>query len=86
MIELIYVVYKNSKKLNDKHPYSPLYSNKVETGVVYLEPTLNNAVEVKHNWINKEVKIYNNKRTEAEKNEYFYSIREASEVIAESEE
>jgi len=86
MIELIYVVYKNSKSKNTQHPYNPLYSNVFDTGVVYLEPTLPNTVEVKQNWINKESKIYNNKRSEAEKNEFYYSILEASEVELESEE
>ena len=48
---------------------------------VELEQTLSNPAEVIQNWINREVKIYNNKRTEAEKKQFEFVIAEVEEVV-----
>jgi hypothetical protein len=86
MIELIYVVYKETIKRQEQHPYEPVMRNLYYTDTIMLEPTLSNPAEVIQNWINAETKLYNNKRTEAEKKEFRYSIVQASELKKESEE
>ena len=80
MIELNYCVYKNSKARQEQHPYSAIQSDIHYIGSVDLEQTLSNPAEVIQNWINREVKIYNNKRTEAEKKQFEYVIAEVTEV------
>jgi aspartate 1-decarboxylase len=81
MVKLNYCVYKNSKARQEQHPYSAIQSDIHYIGSVELEQTLSNSAEVIQNWINREVKIYNNKRTEAEKKQFEFVIAEVTEVV-----
>lgn len=78
MIKLFYVVYKETIKRQEQHPYEPVQSDVYYTDTIMLEPTLSNPAEVIQNWINAETKLYNDKRTEAQKKEYRFSIRQAT--------
>ena len=81
MIKLNYCVLRNSKARQEQHPYSPITSDIYYIGTVELEQTLSNPAEVIQNWMNREVKIYNDKRTVAEKIHFEYVIAEVSEVV-----
>ena len=81
LITLNYCVYKNSKARQEQHPYNPIQSEIFELGDVELEKTLSNSAEVIQNWINKEVKIYNNKRTEAEKKQFVFTIAQVQTIV-----
>lgn len=81
MIKLNYCVFKNSKARQEQHPYSPIQSDIYYIDTVELEQTLSNPAEVIQNWINREVKIYNDKRTEAEKKQFEFVIAEVTEVV-----
>lgn len=84
-INLIYVVYKETIKRREQHPYEPLMKTIHYRGEVLIEPTLSNPAEVIQNWINRETKLYNDKRTEAEKKEFRFSIKQASNYESEEQ-
>jgi len=75
VIGIYYVVEKCSRQLEQAHPYNPISIEKHDEGNAFVEHTLANPHESLHNWVSKESQIYNNKRTDAEKNLFRYRIR-----------
>lgn len=84
-ITIEYYVTKNSKELHKVHPYAPVSSQLYDKGVAYIERESQQDIVTIQEWLNKQTRLHNNKRSSQEKSEFRFMYRQGTYLSEEEE-
>ncbi len=84
-ITIEYYVTKNSAELQKVHPYKPVLSQLYDKGVAYIERKSQHDVVTIQEWLTKQTRLHNSKRSSQEKSEFRFLYHEGTYLSEEEE-
>lgn len=84
-ITVEYYVTKNSAELEKVHPFRPVSSQLYDKGVAYIERKSQQDIVTIQEWLNKQTRLHNNKRSSQEKSEFRFMYRQGTYLSEEEE-
>ena len=84
-IEVEYHVTKKSTELEKLHPFKPVSSQLYDKGVAYIERQSQQDIVTIQEWLNKQTRLHNNKRSSQEKSEFRFVYRQGTYLSEEEE-
>jgi len=84
-ITVEYYVIKNSAELEKVHPFRPVSSQLYDKGVAYIERKSQQDIVTIQEWLNKQTRLHNNKRSSPEKSEFRFMYRQGTYLSEEEE-
>jgi len=84
-ITVEYYVTKNSAELEKVHPFRPVSSQLYDKGVAYIERESQQDIVTIQEWLNKQTRLHNNKRSSQEKSEFRFMYRQGTYLSEEEE-
>ena len=84
-ITVEYYVTKNSAELEKVHPFRPVSSQLYDKGVAYIERESQQDIVTIQEWLNKQTRLHNNKRSSQEKSEFRFLYHEGTYLSEEEE-
>jgi len=74
-IVIEYSIIKASIQKEQVHPYEPIWREVFDTGTAYIEPKPYSDTITVTEWLLKQERLMNDKRTAEEKNQFSYQVR-----------
>ena len=84
-ITVEYYVTKNSAELEKVHPFRPVSSQLYDKGVAYIERESQPDIVTIQEWLNKQTRLHNSKRSSQEKSEFRFMYRQGTYLSEEEE-
>ena len=84
-ITVEYYVTKNSTELEKVHPYNPVSRQLYDKGVAYIERKSQHDVVTIQEWLTKQTRLHNSKRSSQEKSEFRFLYHEGTYLSEEEE-